>query len=111
MVASSSWMVRLRFAMATVYDVEHVVSTRDSEDYGARVFVDQTARYEPRQRGEPGPVGRLVPHPADKLTITTIKPAGESTGQLLSRVFERYKIIIAESHDPSCVLACLIVVV
>ena len=22
------------------------------------------ARYEPRQRGEPGPVGRLVPHPA-----------------------------------------------
>jgi len=23
------------------------------------------ARYKPRQRGEPGPVGRLVPHPAD----------------------------------------------
>lgn len=23
------------------------------------------AWYEPRQRGEPGPVGRLIPHPAD----------------------------------------------
>ncbi len=23
------------------------------------------ARYKPRQRGEPGPVGRLIPHPAD----------------------------------------------
>jgi hypothetical protein len=22
------------------------------------------ARYKPRQRGEPGPVGRLIPHPA-----------------------------------------------
>jgi hypothetical protein len=37
MVASSSWTVRLRFAMTTVYDVEHVISTQNlaagSEDF------------------------------------------------------------------------------
>jgi hypothetical protein len=33
---------------------------RHGEDLGPA-----PARYKPRQRGEPGPVGRLVPHPAD----------------------------------------------
>jgi hypothetical protein len=33
---------------------------RHGEDFGPA-----PARYKPRQRSEPGPVGRLVPHPAD----------------------------------------------
>src|SRR5208282_3543946 len=51
MVASSSWMVRLRFAIATVYDVEHVISTRNPL---ARLIGDLLAGLDGDREAVPG---------------------------------------------------------